>query len=111
MRSLFNVAPFTRYDLGNHVLGVECPGGHVGLIQNGQVVCAEGSDGSLMMTSAAPKPNLNPQPRNFNGGVAYGAMGQAATPAVATPGGIPVQDILIGGVVVVGLGLLISTIL
>lgn len=114
MRSLFNPAPFSRFDLGKHVLGVQadCPPGQVALIQNGKVVCVQGYDPSLMARGELTPIKPNPRP-NFNSGIAYGAMGQAAPAAgpVVAPAavsGFPTVPVLVGGAVLVGILLLVD---
>ena len=70
MRSLFNAAPFTRFDLGRHVLAENCGPGTVPMLVNGQVVCVKGSHPSGMFTGPGD-----------GRGVGYGAaMGQMQDP-------------------------------
>lgn len=70
MRSLFNSAPFSRFDLGRHVLSqaVQCPVGQAPMERNGKIVCVPYSPPSGMFM---------PQGRYV--GIAYG-MGQAGMP-------------------------------
>lgn len=55
MRSMFNSAPFSRFDLGRHILGqAQCPPGTIPLLQNGNIICVEGyAPGSMMSTGDA----------------------------------------------------------
>lgn len=68
MRSLFNNAPFTRFDLGRHALSqASCPIGQIPMTQDGRTVCVPYSPPSGMF-----------RPQGPFGGVGYGpAMGQA----------------------------------
>lgn len=65
MRSMFNSAPFSRFDLGRHVLGqVRCPGGQMPMVENGQVTC---------VPIKSPSEMLMPPP-TFGYGPAMGQM-------------------------------------
>lgn len=71
MNTLFVNAPFTRFDLGSHVLGqASCPAGQAPMSQNGGIVCVPFSPPNGMFVQAGS-----------NRGVGYGAaMGQIQDP-------------------------------
>lgn len=115
MRSMFNSAPFSRFDLGRHILGqAQCPPGTIPLLQNGKVICVEGyAPGSMMSTAEAdPKMTVSMVQDTTT------MMGQAMPPApaaapVAAPAAVPLAPgistlgLLVGGAVALGLGLLL----
>jgi hypothetical protein len=56
---MFNSAPFSRFDLGRHILGqAQCPAGTIPLLQNNKVVCVEGFAPGSMMTTGDPNPQM-----------------------------------------------------
>jgi len=79
MRSVFGNAPFTRFDLGEHVLGqsAPCPIGQIAVSRDGKVTCIPFSPPSGMFMPQGPV-------GNFPGGpptnIGYGSMGQAGMP-------------------------------
>lgn len=79
MRSVFGNAPFTRFDLGEHVLGQNgCPVGQAPLNRNGKIECVPFSPPSGMFAPQAPVNSAPGAPPPVN--VGYGSMGQAGMP-------------------------------
>lgn len=68
MRSVFGNAPFTRFDLGEHILGQSCPIGQLPVSRNGKITCIPFSPPSSMFMPQGPASS-----------VGYG-MGQAGMP-------------------------------
>lgn len=77
MRSVFGNAPFTRFDLGEHVLGQSCPIGQLPVSRDGKVTCIPFSPPSGMFMPQGPVGNV---PGGPPVNVGYGSMGQAGMP-------------------------------
>lgn len=104
MRSMFNSAPFSKFDLGRHVLGqAQCPPGTIPLLQNGKIVCVEGYAPGSMMSTAEPNPQML-----VNSVLDTKTMAQAVPAAVPVPGGISSQTLVTVGAVALGIGILVA---
>jgi hypothetical protein len=111
MRSMFNSAPFSRFDLGRHILGqAQCPPGTIPLLQNNKIICVEGFAPGSMMSTAEADPKMSVAMVQDTTTM----MGQVLPPApVAVPAvapvtsGISTMNLLVGGAVALGLGLLL----
>jgi hypothetical protein len=110
MRSMFNSALFSRFDLGRHILGQtpQCPPGTIPLLQNEKIICVEGFAPGSMMSTAEADPKMSVAMVQDTTTM----MGQAMPPApvaAAAPAipGVSPMALLVGGAVALGLGLLL----